>query len=175
MLGPAKWTAIRRMEHTRSFPHSSASLAATKPPDGTSIFPCAPPNHSPCRVRATGQPAHVTRRDLHHELHSQALQLRGMPRQPQPECAPDHAPRAAACRHRRRSWMAHPSLQMSNPIRISSRAIQCRADAEGATEYAIRYGGRDFIVTAHSRLEADATASQWKPEQQDDTQTELLK
>ena len=60
-------------------------------------------------------------------------------------------------------------------IRISSRAIQCRADAEGATEYAIRYGGRDFIVTAHSKAEADATASQWKPEQQDDTQTELLK
>ena len=64
---------------------------------------------------------------------------------------------------------------MSNPIRISSRAIQCRADAEGATEYSVRYGGRDFLVTAHSRLEADATASQWKPEQQDDTQPDLLK
>jgi hypothetical protein len=39
-------------------------------------------------------------------------------------------------------------------IRINSSAIQCRADAEGATEYAIRYGGRDFIVTAHSKAEA---------------------
>ena len=53
---------------------------------------------------------------------------------------------------------------MSNPIRINSRAIQCRADAEGATEYAIRYGGRDFLVTAHSRLEADIAAEYYRPE-----------
>jgi len=49
-------------------------------------------------------------------------------------------------------------------IRINSRAIQCRADSEGATEYAIRYGGRDFIVTAHSRLEADIAAEYYRPE-----------
>ena len=53
---------------------------------------------------------------------------------------------------------------MSNPIRINSRAIQCRADSEGATEYAIRYGGRDFLVTAHSRLEADIAAEYYRPE-----------
>jgi len=64
---------------------------------------------------------------------------------------------------------------MSNPIRISSRAIQCRADAEGATEYAIRYGGRDFIVTAHSRLEADIAVEYYRPETADESQPELLK
>jgi hypothetical protein len=62
-----------------------------------------------------------------------------------------------------------------NPIRISSRAIQCRADAEGATEYAIRYGGRDFIVTAHSRLEADIAVEYYRPETADDSQPDLLK
>jgi undecaprenyl pyrophosphate synthase len=62
-----------------------------------------------------------------------------------------------------------------NPIRISSRAIQCRADAEGATEYAIRYGGRDFIVTAHSRLEADIAAEYYRPETTDESQPDLLK
>ena len=35
---------------------------------------------------------------------------------------------------------------MSNPIRINSRSIQCVADAEGATEYAIRSNGRVFIL-----------------------------
>jgi hypothetical protein len=64
---------------------------------------------------------------------------------------------------------------MSNPIRISSRAIQCRADAEGATEYAIRYGGRDFIVTAHSRLEADIAVEYYRPETTDESQPDLLK
>jgi hypothetical protein len=64
---------------------------------------------------------------------------------------------------------------MSNPIRISSRAIQCRADAEGATEYAIRYGGRDFIVTAHSRLDADIAVEYYRPETADESQPELLK
>ena len=63
---------------------------------------------------------------------------------------------------------------MSNAIRISSRAIQCRADAEGATEYAIRYGGRDFIVTAHSRLEADIAAEYYRPDEPDAAQPELL-
>jgi hypothetical protein len=62
-----------------------------------------------------------------------------------------------------------------NPIRISSRAIQCRADAEGATEYAIRYGGRDFIVTAHSRLEADIAVEYYRPETTDESQPDLLK
>ena len=62
-----------------------------------------------------------------------------------------------------------------NPIRISSRAIQCRADAEGATEYAIRYGGRDFLVTAHSRLEADATAEYYRAPEADESQPDLLK
>ena len=64
---------------------------------------------------------------------------------------------------------------MSNPIRISSRAIQCRADAEGATEYAIRYGGRDFIVTAHSRLDADIAVEYYRPETADESQPDLLK
>jgi hypothetical protein len=64
---------------------------------------------------------------------------------------------------------------MSNPIRINSRAIQCRADADGATEYAIRYGGRDFLVTAHSRLEADIAVEYYRPETTDESQTELIK
>jgi hypothetical protein len=62
-----------------------------------------------------------------------------------------------------------------NFIRISSRAIQCRADAEGATEYAIRYGGRDFLVTAHSRLEADIAVEYYRPETADESQPDLLK
>ena len=62
---------------------------------------------------------------------------------------------------------------MSNPIRISSRAIQCRADTEGATEYAVRSNGRDFIVTAHSRLEAEIAAEYYRPEP-DAAQPELL-
>ena len=63
---------------------------------------------------------------------------------------------------------------MSKPIRINSRAIQCRADSEGATEYAIRYGGRDFIVTAHSRLEADIAVEYYRPDEPDAAQPELL-
>jgi hypothetical protein len=62
-----------------------------------------------------------------------------------------------------------------NPIRISSRAIQCRADAEGATEYVIRRDGRDFIVTAHSRLEADIAVEYYRPETADESQPDLLK
>ena len=62
----------------------------------------------------------------------------------------------------------------SNPIRISSRAIQCRADAEGATEYAIRYGGRDFIVTAHSRLEAEHAAEYYRAPEADESQPDLI-
>lgn len=58
-------------------------------------------------------------------------------------------------------------------IRISSRAIQCVADSEGATEYAIRCGGRDFLVTAHSRLEAEHAAEFYRPEP-DAAQPELL-
>ena len=63
---------------------------------------------------------------------------------------------------------------MSNPIRISSRAIQCVADAKSATEYAIRYGGRDFLVTAHSRLEADIAVEYYRPDEPDAAQPELL-
>ena len=63
---------------------------------------------------------------------------------------------------------------MSNPIRISSRAIQCRADAEGATEYAVRSNGRDFLVTAHSRLEAEHAAEFYRPDEPDAAQPELL-
>jgi hypothetical protein len=40
-----------------------------------------------------------------------------MPRNPPPQCAANHAPRTAACRHRRRCRLAHPSLQMKFPIR----------------------------------------------------------
>jgi hypothetical protein len=64
---------------------------------------------------------------------------------------------------------------MSNPIRLNSRAIQCRADADGATEYAIRYGGRDFIVTAHSRLEADIAVEYYRAPEADESQPDLLK
>ena len=62
-----------------------------------------------------------------------------------------------------------------NPIRLNSRAIQCRADAEGATEYAIRYGGRDFIVSAHSRLEADIAVEYYRAPEADESQPDLLK
>jgi len=62
---------------------------------------------------------------------------------------------------------------MSNPIRINSRAIRCVADAEGATEYAIRYGGRDFIVTAHSKAEAEHAAEFYRPDEPDSAETLL--
>ena len=62
-----------------------------------------------------------------------------------------------------------------NPIRISSRAIQCVADATGATEYAIRYSGRDFIVTAHSKAEAEEAVEYYRPEPDAETQPDLLK
>jgi len=64
---------------------------------------------------------------------------------------------------------------MSNPIRLNSRAIQCRADSDGATEYAIRYAGQDFLVTAHSRLEADIAVEYYRPETADESQPDLLK
>ena len=59
-------------------------------------------------------------------------------------------------------------------IKISSRAIQCRADAEGATEYAIRSNGRNFLVTAHSKAEAEHAAEYYRPEEPDAAQPELL-
>jgi hypothetical protein len=58
-------------------------------------------------------------------------------------------------------------------IKISSRAIQCRADAEGATEYVVRSNGRDFIVLAHCRREAEHAAEYYRPEP-DAAQPELL-
>jgi hypothetical protein len=64
---------------------------------------------------------------------------------------------------------------MSNHIRINSRAIQCRADATGATEYAIRYGGRDFLVTAHSKAEAEHAAEYYRAPEADESQPDLLK
>jgi hypothetical protein len=60
-------------------------------------------------------------------------------------------------------------------IRINSRAIQCVADAEGATEYAIRYGGRDFLVTAHSKAEAEHAAEYYHAPKADESQPDLLK
>ena len=45
-----------------------------------------------------------------------------MPRQPPPQCAAHHAPRAAASRYRRPCGLAHPSLQVKFPIRWH---IQC--------------------------------------------------
>jgi hypothetical protein len=63
---------------------------------------------------------------------------------------------------------------MSTPIRINSRAIQCVADATGATEYAIRYGGRDFLVTAHSRLEAEHAAEYYRAPEADESQPDLI-
>ena len=59
-------------------------------------------------------------------------------------------------------------------IKISSRAIQCRADAEGATEYAIRSNGRNFLVTAHSKAEAEHAAEYYRPDEPDAAQPELL-
>ena len=64
-------------------------------------------------------------------------------------------------------------MSNANPIRISSRAIQCVADAEGATEYAIRSNGRDFLVTAHSRMEADIAAEYYRPDEPDSAETLL--
>ncbi len=64
---------------------------------------------------------------------------------------------------------------MSNPIRINSRAIAVEADKYGATDYAIRYGGRDFIVTAHSRLEADIAVEYYRAPEADESQPDLLK
>ena len=60
-------------------------------------------------------------------------------------------------------------------IKISSRAIQCRADAEGATEYAVRSNGRDFLVTAHSKAEADAAVLYYRAPEADESQPDLLK
>jgi len=62
---------------------------------------------------------------------------------------------------------------MSNPIRINSRAIAVEADKYGATEYAIRSNGRDFIVTAHSRLEAESAAEYYRAAEADDSTTLL--
>ena len=59
-------------------------------------------------------------------------------------------------------------------IRINSRAIAVEADKYGATEYAIRSNGRDFLVTAHSRLEADIAAEYYRPDEPDAAQPELL-
>ena len=61
-----------------------------------------------------------------------------------------------------------------NPIRISSRAIQCVADSDGATEYVLRYGGRDFIVLAHSKAEAEHAVEYYRPDEPDAAQPELL-
>ena len=59
-------------------------------------------------------------------------------------------------------------------IRINSRAIQCGADAEGATEYVVRSNGRDFIVTAHSRYDAEEAAEYYRTDKPDAAQPELL-
>ncbi len=59
-------------------------------------------------------------------------------------------------------------------IKISSRAIQCRADAEGATDYAIRYGARDFIVTAHSKAEAEHAVEFYRAPEADESQPDLI-
>ena len=59
-------------------------------------------------------------------------------------------------------------------IRINSRSIQCVADAEGATEYVVRYGGREFIVTAHSKAEAEHAVEYYRPDEPDAAQPELL-
>jgi len=60
-------------------------------------------------------------------------------------------------------------------IRINSRAIAVEADKYGATEYAIRSNGRDFIVTAHSRADAEHAAEFYRPETAEESQPELLK
>jgi len=49
------------------------------------------------------------------------------------------------------------------------------ADKYGATEYAIRSNGRDFIVTAHSRADAEHAAEFYRPETAEESQPELLK
>jgi len=58
-------------------------------------------------------------------------------------------------------------------IRINSRAIAVEADKYGATEYAIRSNGRDFLVTAHSRADAEHAAEYYRPETTDDSTTLL--
>jgi len=64
---------------------------------------------------------------------------------------------------------------MSNPIRINSRAIAVEADKYGATEYAIRCGGRDFLVTAHSKAEVEHAVEYYRPDEPDESQPDLLK
>ena len=59
-------------------------------------------------------------------------------------------------------------------IRINSRAISVEADKYGATDYAIRSNGRDFIVTAHSKAEAEHAAEYYRPDEPDDDSTTLL-
>jgi hypothetical protein len=65
-----------------------------------------------------------------------------MPRQPPPQCAAHHAPRAAACRNRRPCGLAHPSLQVKFALwwhiqclnnmrdRFAKKSEQLRLDAE---------------------------------------------
>lgn len=60
-------------------------------------------------------------------------------------------------------------------IRINSREIAVEADKYGATEYAVRYGGRDFLVTAHSRADAEEAVEYYRPEPADESQPDLLK
>ena len=78
----------------------------------------------------------------------------------QPPCSPDGSSSAN---------------NMSNPIRLNSRAIAVEADKYGATEYSVRSNGRDFLVTAHSKAEADAAAEYYRAPEADESQPDLLK
>jgi hypothetical protein len=59
-------------------------------------------------------------------------------------------------------------------IRINSRAISVEADKYGATDYAIRSNGRDFIVTAHSKAEAEHAAEYYRAPEADESQPDLI-
>jgi hypothetical protein len=48
------------------------------------------------------------------------------------------------------------------------------ADKYGATDYAIRSNGRDFIVTAHSKAEAEHAAEYYRAPEADESQPDLI-
>ena len=62
---------------------------------------------------------------------------------------------------------------MTAQIRLKSRACQCVADETDAVNWIVRHDGHEFLVLAHSRLEAEIAALEWRPAP-DDAQQETL-
>jgi len=60
-------------------------------------------------------------------------------------------------------------------VHLKSRAIQCRADELGATDYIIeRRGGITYVVTAHSQQDAEDAVTYLPAPKPDDSQETLL-